>query len=172
MPPAPAPQPYRRRIRLIRPRLQLRLILTFLGAGMLGLFLQYLLMAASLVSLADALPQDGPVLMGAAGEILLESLAISLGVLLPVVFFLGLWATHRFAGPIFRFEAYLRQVARGERPADCRLRKGDELQELCALINEATRPLRGPGAAPPAEATPAHGEIPPPLPSPHGSGVA
>jgi hypothetical protein len=33
-------------------------------------------------------------------------------------------------------------VADGAAPGDCKLREGDELQELCTLLNEATAPLR------------------------------
>ena len=159
-------------MRLIRPRLQLRLILTFLGTGALGLLLQYMLIAAALASVAEDLPSDGPQLMQSTGKLLLVVLLVSLGVLMPLVFFIGLWATHRFAGPIFRFESYLRSVARGEKPPDCRLRKGDELQELCDLINDATRPLRAPDPQPPPPSIASGTAVQPPLPRQSGSGVA
>ena len=54
----------------------------------------------------------------------------------------GILATHRLVGPIYRFKVFLKQVADGERPADCKLRQGDELQDVCDLINAATAPVR------------------------------
>lgn len=38
--------------------------------------------------------------------------------------------------------AFLGEIIRGEKPDDCRLRKGDELQDLCRLLNRATAELR------------------------------
>jgi hypothetical protein len=54
----------------------------------------------------------------------------------------GVLTTFRVAGPLYRIEMFLKQVARGEKPADCRLRKGDELVEFCEVVNLATAPLR------------------------------
>jgi len=59
---------------------------------------------------------------------------------IPLVF--GILLTFRLAGPIYRFEQYLRSVARGEQIGPCKIRKGDELQFLCDAINDATEPLR------------------------------
>ena len=62
--------------------------------------------------------------------------------LLPATFAVGLLVTHRLIGPIYRFEKYLAQVIAGETREPCRIRKGDELVELCDLINRATEPVR------------------------------
>ena len=37
---------------------------------------------------------------------------------------------------------FLNQVIRGEKPEPCRIRKRDELQDFCKLLNEVTAPLR------------------------------
>ena len=63
---------------------------------------------------------------------------------LPLTFLVGVLTTFRIAGPVYRFEQFLAAVRRGERPSDFHLRKGDELTDLAALINEATGPLREP----------------------------
>ena len=47
-----------RRVRLIRPGLQLRLILTFLGVSSLALALQFILFMSALTEAAVHLPQD------------------------------------------------------------------------------------------------------------------
>ena len=134
--------PYRRRLRLIRPRLQLRLIGVFGAVAVLALLLQYLFFAAALQRVALVLPHDGLLLHSELSSLLAQILLVSLAVLLPVTFLVGLLVTHRVAGPLYRFDVFLRQIVQGERPADCRLRKGDELVELCQLLNEATRPVR------------------------------
>ena len=75
-------------------------------------------------------------------RLLYGTLLISFALFLPLMFFVGILVTFRFAGPVYRFKMYLGEVIRGEKPKDCRLRKGDELQDLCAVINQATEPLR------------------------------
>ena len=72
----------------------------------------------------------------------LEILAVSFGMLLPLTIAIGILVTFRIAGPLYRFERFLELVIRGEQVGPCKLRNGDELQDLCDLINEATRPLR------------------------------
>ena len=134
--------PYKRKIRLIQPRLQLKLVLTFLGLSALALALQFVMLAALLSSVASELPEDGPVLLDQIPERLLWILGFSYGVCLPLTFCVGVVVTFRFAGPIYRFEKYLKALARGEQVEECRIRKGDELQEFCKLLNEATAPLR------------------------------
>ena len=66
----------------------------------------------------------------------------SFAVVMPLSFAVGVLITFRVAGPVYRLERFLSEVLRGEKPADCRLRKGDELHELCALMNRATAGLR------------------------------
>ena len=133
---------FKRRRKLIKPRIQLRLIATFLGASALSLVLQVLLLAAHLVRTADALPTDGETLAVMIPDIVTAVLVTSIVVLLPTVGLVGVLATFRLAGPIYRFEIYLREVIEGRETGPCRLRAGDELQELCALLNEATEPAR------------------------------
>lgn len=134
---------HRRHVRLLRPRLQLRLMASFLGLCLLALTLQAMVFLDMLGELARSLPSDGAVLMTEASERTVWVLALSFGLLLPATFLVGLLVTHRLVGPIYRFEVYLKQVIRGETREPCRIRKGDELHELCDLINRATEPARG-----------------------------
>ncbi|MBI1382677.1 MAG: HAMP domain-containing protein [Planctomycetaceae bacterium] len=139
------PQPrYKRRIKLIRPRLQLKLVTVFAGIAVLALLLQCLLFYRTMAAMALQLPNDGLIVMSEVNANLGQILMLSLVVLLPATFWIGILVTFRVAGPVYRLETYLKQVARGDRPEDCRLRQGDELMELCAAVNEATRPLRQP----------------------------
>ena len=145
------PQTYQRRRKLIKPRLQLKLTLTFVGLSALSLLLQFVLFQNVLTEAALLLPNDHDVLVGETNGLLLAVLAVSFLVLLPLTFLVGVLATFRIAGPVYRFEQFLAAVRRGERPADFHLRKGDELTDLAALINEATEPLRETAAAHPTD---------------------
>jgi hypothetical protein len=143
----PAMKQHRRTLKLILPRLQLRLILVFLCTAASALLLQYLLLMETLADFAADLPHDGLLLLDGLGELLTRILVASFLVLLPLTFLVGILATHRFAGPIYKLQNYLHRVAQGERLPDCQLRKGDELQDLCDLVNRATAPVRDPKLA-------------------------
>ena len=139
----------KRRITLIQPRFQLKLTLSFLGVCVLALTLQFLLFTSALTRLALELPHDGPLLLESVPKYSLVILGISFLVLMPMTLFAGILFTFRIAGPLYRFEMFLRAIIRGERPQSCRIRKGDELQEFCVLLNQATAPLREADASAP-----------------------
>lgn len=141
--PSPMTSPqFRRRQKLIKPRIQLQLTLFFVGLAALSLLLEFVLFTNTLTSAALTLPNDGPLLLEQASTLLLTNLVVAFLVFLPLTFTVGVLATFRFAGPLYRFEVFLRQIKRGERPRDFCLRKGDELQEMAALLNDVTRPIR------------------------------
>lgn len=160
-----------RRVKLVRPKLQLRLILVFAGMCALSLTLQYILFTNIVAGVAAELPHDGPILMDQVTDLLVAGFLASFGLLLPVTFVIGVLVTHRFAGPVHRFEAFLHNVLRGEQRDDCVLRDGDELGELCRLINEATLPLRQ-GAASGNASTQSVGRAPNEAPEPTGKEAA
>lgn len=135
-----------RRDRLVRPRLQLRLILAFLAVAMIALLLQFVLFASVLTTAASDLPQDGQILLERTTGLSLTIFVISMGVLLPLCFFVGVLVTFRVAGPIYRFEKHLESIARGLDPGPCRIRKGDDLQDFCATFNAAITRMRERGA--------------------------
>jgi hypothetical protein len=145
------PKQYRRRKKLIKPGIQLRMVFSFVGLSVMGLTLQFLLLGSRLTSAAAGLDGGGGDLAQGVPAMLLEIFALSLAILVPVTFVFGVLLTFRVAGPIYRFEKYLRAVASGEQIGPCKIRKGDELQPLCDAINEATEPLRMRRPAPQAE---------------------
>lgn len=144
----------RRRQRLVHPRTQLTLCATFLGTGLFCLVFQMLLTWVQVARLAERLPEDGDLLQSFIPGALATSLLFSVGVLLPLTMVVGIQATLRVSGPLYRFGEFLRSVRDGERPADCKIRKGDFPQDVCALMNEATRPLREQPALPGEDAQP------------------
>lgn len=139
-------KPEQRRDRLVRPRLQLRLILAFLAVATTALLMQFALFSSVLTTAAADLPQDGPILIERTSGIALTILLVSLGVLLPLCFFVGILVTFRVAGPLYRFEKHLEAIARGVDPGPCRIRKGDDLQDFCATFNAALTRMRDRGA--------------------------
>src|SRR5688572_27118590 len=124
----------RRTRKLIQPRLQRKLVLSFLGLTVLALTLQSLLLGALLARLAAELPQDGTLLLQELPSMLTSTILLSLAVCLPMTFCVGVIVTFRVAGPLYRMEQYLRQLARGETSSPCRIRREDELQEFCAVL--------------------------------------
>ena len=138
----PTETSYRRRRKLIKPGVQLTLSGVFAGITILSLLLQALLFSSLLTSTAERMPVGGNYLIDLMPTLLLRSFLFSFGIALPLTLAIGVLATFRIAGPIHRFENYLRGVIRGGQLGPCKIRDGDALAELCELINDATAPLR------------------------------
>lgn len=140
---ASAPQTSgRRRQMLIKPGIQLRLGGIFAGLSILCLLIQFLLFTSLLSSAASEMPVGGDYLLDMVPGLLYRSLAFSALIALPLTLLAGVYATFGITGPIYRFESYLREVIQGTQLGPCKLRKGDSLDELCGLINQATEPVR------------------------------
>ena len=133
---------FRRRQKLVKPGVQLRLVLTFAGCAAVALFLQFLFLGARLTQAVAEVQGPSGDLAEQVPRMLLEVLAVSLIVCMPVLICLGVLLTHRIAGPIHRCELFLMNVAAGKQIGPCKIRKGDELQSLVDAVNEATAPLR------------------------------
>lgn len=140
---AVAPQRFKRRRKLIQPGLQMRLTLAFLTTSLTCLCLQGFYLLQSITRQAPSLPVGRP---DRVAELLAEEIwvgvAISLAILVPLTIGVGILVTFRVAGPAYRFEQYLRSIARGEDPGPCRLRHRDELQNVCDAINAAVSRMR------------------------------
>ncbi len=67
---------------------------------------------------------------------------MSTAVVLPIAVWVGIMFSHRIAGPWYRMEVILREIAEGSLIKRVNLRKGDELQSLGEAINEVTDNLR------------------------------
>jgi hypothetical protein len=134
--------PHRRHFRLILPKLQWRLIGAMSAVAALALLVQYTLFVRCVLEIASSLPHDGDVLIAQSASTLGWVLVVSLAILFPILFFVAVAVSHRFCGPLYRFEKYLGAVVEGTERGECRLRTGDDLQELCGLINRATAAAR------------------------------
>ena len=128
--------------KLVEPRLQLEFCLLFLCITLCAVLVQTIVLNFTLAGLAGRVPHDGGRILAEVPRILGASLLLTLALLVPVALAIGVYSTFKLVGPIHRFKVFLKQVAAGERPHECRIRAGDELQDLCQLMNEATAPLR------------------------------
>lgn len=133
---------YRRTRYLIKPRLQMMFVLVFLSTASLYVLLQAILLNLTMQRVSQELPTGSEAVMPHVLSALRTNLFLTFAILIPVSLSIGIVVTFRVAGPVHRFETYLKQILSGERPGPCRLRDADELQELCSLINQVTEPLR------------------------------
>jgi hypothetical protein len=150
-----------RKKKLIKPSLQLKLAGMFLCAAGLAVQVEAILLAATLRRAAEKLPYDGGTLLNEIPEIVRTNLLLTFVLLTPVMLGVGVAVTFRIAGPLYRFELYLKALRDGRQSEPCRLRKTDSLQDFCELLNEATAPLRRNAATSVAPATPALNDSPP-----------
>ena len=133
----------RRTRKLIKSGMQLRLILSFAIVGCLSALFQIVLLNRSFMALSKKMMADGDVLLNELPVVMRTNLMLTMAVLLPTMLLVGLAVTHRIAGPIYGIERYLERVARGEAKGQrCKIRKGDELHELCDKVNDALDAVR------------------------------
>ncbi len=140
-----------RKKKLINSGLQLKMIVGFLFLACIASLFQVILLNRSIFALSRHMPTDGDILLAELPNLLVGNMVVTLGVLLPVMFGVGVLITHRIAGPIYRFERHLESIARGEAVGVCRIRAEDELHDLCDKINAAVAHLRmqaGPSTQP------------------------
>ena len=129
--------------KFVRRDIQLKLTLWFAAISAFALVFQFVLMLNTMSGIsaeASNAANQQQIFLDAA----LKTLGLSLGVVLPLTVVVGVLTTFRIAGPIYRFTEFLKETRAGKRPADCVIRKGDELQDFVQLLNEVTQPLRRP----------------------------
>ena len=138
-------QSNKRRSRLPQPRFQLRLVGVFAGLCALALLGQALVVGALLTEISGTMSSGGSQLGESVPEIMVRSVLASALLILPPLMLIGIRITFRFAGPLYRIEQHLKTVVKGEWPGPCQVRKTDEMQELCQLLNAALESARAQG---------------------------
>jgi len=131
-----------RKKKLINPGLQLRLVAIFLCSAALAVQAEAILITYTLTKLAEDMPNDGSVLLSQLPEFVRTNLLLTFALLAPLTLGVGIVATFRVAGPLYRFQQFLQAVKEGRQVEPCTIRKGDELHEFCVLLNDVTAPLR------------------------------
>ena len=134
--------PVKRRRKLINTRLQLRLVLVFVGLAAVASLFQVFMVNRSILDMSKGLGAEREAFLGELPGVLSANLLLSLGVLVPVMLAVGILVTFRIAGPLYRMELHLKKLVRGQNPGPCSLREGDELQEFCSLLNRAVDVVR------------------------------
>lgn len=131
-----------RKRKLILNGLQLKLTFYFLAVSTLAFLFQLVIFWANTSSIAVQLPNDSAIFYHHYHSMLFKAVLATFGLILPLAFAMGILITFRVAGPVYRMTRFLEEVQRGDKPDDCRIRKDDELQDFCQLLNEVTAPLR------------------------------
>ena len=132
---------FKRKRKLID-RVQLKIGLAFVFTACILVLVHTIVMSFLLLHTSSNMSSGGRELQAEIPTILASSTLIQFALLLPVLLVVGVLMTFRIVGPIYRFKMYLRQLMAGEVSTPCKIREGDELQDFCDLLNEATKPLR------------------------------
>jgi len=115
------------------------LLLTFLTAAMCSYVVYYTSMISFGEKLANIYPQGRLV-----STVNIINVRIMLSVLLiaPLVALIGIYLSHKIAGPILRMERFMDDMASGNFTGKLILRKGDELLTLAEGINRLTESMK------------------------------
>ena len=115
------------------------LALMFLTAVVCSYAIYYTMMVHLGGKLANVYPQGK--LIAIVNTINLR-IIFSLLLISPIVVIIGIFLSHRIAGPIFRMERDLRNIAVGDLTVNIVLRQKDELKTVASGINELTRSFK------------------------------
>jgi hypothetical protein len=140
----------RRLIRVLFPRIQGRFLTLTLSVIATSLLVHSALSVWSLTRLARELPSDGELVQERIVPIVLRDLAFAFVATAPAFALLAMAGLMGVIGPLFRMRRFLEEAVAGRHPEPCTLRQGDELQDVCKLLNTATEPLRA-RQTPPAQ---------------------
>lgn len=131
-----------RRKKLINPSLQLKLTGALISMACLAVLFQVFLFNRTMLTIAREVGELDGLLMAQLPGIMRTNVGLMLVVMLPLMFYVGVVLTHRIAGPAYRMEVYLRELADGGDPGvPCSIRQGDELSSLCDALNQAVARL-------------------------------
>lgn len=137
------PGRYVRRRYLIAKQFQLKytfmiVIFMFLIAWLAGYTVYYTVFTLLGERLANLYPQAR---LSAIFKTVNITLLVRMALLVPFVVIVSIILSHRIAGPVFRMERYLGEVAKGDFSSILKLRRRDELKNLAEAINGMRRGL-------------------------------
>ncbi|HEY1693044.1 MAG TPA: hypothetical protein VGG39_12835 [Polyangiaceae bacterium] len=75
-------------------------------------------------------------------EVVIWSLVGGLALMVALIGLLGIYFTHKVAGPVYKMKRLLKQVGQGSLRVEARLRKGDELQDFFDAFTQMVAGLR------------------------------
>lgn len=155
----------RRRIIVVEPRLQFRYLILPLvvtvttSACLLALFILQTESLRASVSARGSLRAEIARVQLLTGVVVGAVLLGHVG----LIVWLGLMASHRFAGPLYHLKKVMAEVAAGDRSARVRLRNRDQLGDVADAFNAMLDALAAKGKEPEEPAWPdgVQGEPPP-----------
>jgi len=115
------------------------LLLTFLTAILCSYVVYYTSMIAFGEKLASIYPQGRLV---SAINIINVRIMLSVLLISPLVAVIGIYLSHKIAGPILRMERFMDDIGSGNLTGKLVLRKGDELLVLADGINRLTESIK------------------------------
>lgn len=130
---------YRRRIRVVDGRFQYRAIAVSLSVILGGLLVFAVIVAAIFLALRAAGGTPRPeALLQILPALLINDLAI-----MALMIVVGIFTTHRVAGPIYRIESDIDRVLAGEKGVRVRLRRNDSFPDLAVKVNQLIERIDG-----------------------------
>ncbi len=114
------------------------LLLMFLTAGFCSYAIYYTTMISFGEKLASVYPQGQLV---SIVNLVNFRILVSILVISPLVGFLGIYLSHKIAGPIYRIEKSIGGMVAGDLSSHITLRRGDEMVTLADSVNRLTDSL-------------------------------
>ncbi len=137
---------YHRRNYFVKKDFQIRFILKFCGIVLTGAVISTgLLFLFSQDTLTSSFQHSRLVIMDTGTAILpavIYTNLITLGLITAAVIVVTLLASHRIAGPVFRFEKELKEIGQGNLTKKIALRKEDQLKDVAVALNDMVSGLR------------------------------
>lgn len=135
---------YKRKQYIVARKFQLRyvgliLIIVFLTALMCSYVIYYTMMMTMGEKIANVYPQGR--LMAIVNAVNFRIL-LTILLMLPLIIVIGVFASHKIAGPIFRIERFLNSMADGSYNEQLTLRRNDELVTLANGINRVVDSIK------------------------------
>lgn len=135
---------FKRKQYLVSARFQLKyvgliLLLMFITAVICSYVVYYSSMILLAEKLANVYPQGR--LMAIIKTVNFRVM-LSVVLMMPVVAYIGIFLSHKIAGPIYRMEKFLGSITGGDLASRIVLRKGDELGSIADKINLLSDSLR------------------------------
>ena len=152
-----AKKKYKRRIYIIDPGFQYRMIFKscLVGVVIIVMSLFFLAMVhhlhgdveVTMLTQPDPFAPDptslsSPPQPTSLLSLLWPTMAASVGIMLLFLFFYVMIASHRMAGPIFRLRRIIREMSEGDISGEVRLRKKDEFKHLAKEVDNLKVSLR------------------------------
>lgn len=140
---------WHRRNYVIAPRLQLKIVGLLAGVAIISSAI-ICLVAYERIILMDHLfngnyvpPALGKSTLVIIANTLMIRLVIIVTAMIAVFTLLGIYLTHKVAGPIWKLEQQITEFLNGKDIKDIKFRKGDEFQRLPELVNRLIRGFKG-----------------------------